>query len=357
VPGGLPPHHAVVRSADVNPTREPSPRFSASSTSTTQMEPVDLTKSIVAPEETAVVKMEIVEAPPDRDPIDHASPTSIEKKALHNNNNDDNFGFAVDLSVKKDESTLPHRPLSSIASPSSSPSSAPSLSPTSSRESTPANASSAANDSANRSPGSAASVTVSDLFPGGSAAALLTLERFQQATLAIQRGSPLPASLARELMQSFTNAAAVAAAAAAAAAAVQEDGKGDAKASPASRRGLLGLMLPDSSVNGGKRSSASSGSSSASYAESLKRRKVHKCDFPSCDKVYTKSSHLKAHKRTHTGEKPYACSWEGCSWKFARSDELTRHYRNHTGSKPFKCLLCDRQFSRSDHLTLHAKRH
>ncbi len=101
----------------------------------------------------------------------------------------------------------------------------------------------------------------------------------------------------------------------------------------------------------------SSSSVCSEYNDSLKRRKVHRCDFPSCDKVYTKSSHLKAHKRTHTGEKPYECSWDGCSWKFARSDELTRHYRKHTGSKPFKCHLCSRQFSRSDHLSLHMKRH
>ncbi|XP_078279919.1 zinc finger protein 367-like [Rhinoraja longicauda] len=71
-----------------------------------------------------------------------------------------------------------------------------------------------------------------------------------------------------------------------------------------------------------------------------------------CNRVFPREKSLQAHKRTHTGERPYVCDYPSCGKAFVQSGQLKTHQRLHTGEKPFICSEpgCGTKFA-------HANRH
>ncbi|KAJ3538140.1 hypothetical protein NMY22_g5296 [Coprinellus aureogranulatus] len=60
------------------------------------------------------------------------------------------------------------------------------------------------------------------------------------------------------------------------------------------------------------------------------RDKRHRC--PNCDHGFTRSYDLTRHLQGHTGEKPHVCQFPGCEKRYSRRDTLQKHHRTHQSS-------------------------
>ncbi|KAI2254077.1 hypothetical protein LOZ10_006004 [Ophidiomyces ophidiicola] len=69
-------------------------------------------------------------------------------------------------------------------------------------------------------------------------------------------------------------------------------------------------------------------------SKAKKGKRVHLCQFPGCNKIFTRAEHRRRHELNHNPQASFVCSVEGCGKGFHRNDLLARHMEKHNDPQP-----------------------
>ncbi|KAK2794621.1 hypothetical protein FQN51_000790 [Onygenales sp. PD_10] len=64
-------------------------------------------------------------------------------------------------------------------------------------------------------------------------------------------------------------------------------------------------------------------------SKAKKGKRVHACNHPGCDKIYTRAEHMRRHEANHNAGRTVRCSVDGCGKEFKRPDLHARHMQRH----------------------------
>ncbi|OTA90032.1 hypothetical protein M434DRAFT_78594 [Hypoxylon sp. CO27-5] len=84
------------------------------------------------------------------------------------------------------------------------------------------------------------------------------------------------------------------------------------------------------SPGGGNGGGASPGTYKRASRKGAPRR--FSCDWPGCDKIYSRAEHLQRHQLNHDPKTIYTCDVPDCTQTFVRPDLLARHKKRHSAS-------------------------
>jgi uncharacterized Zn-finger protein len=75
----------------------------------------------------------------------------------------------------------------------------------------------------------------------------------------------------------------------------------------------------------------------------------------SCGKSFSSKSNLTAHKKIHSGERPFECLV--CHKRFRQKAHLQKHETTHSSATPYQCNVCDKAFGHISNLNTHMATH